>query len=90
MTCYLVTVNRPGFLPDSDPVGCESLDDAREALASEILYTDETTGPDPDRDAVAHAIATAEALAAAETLEPDQSVTFAGYAYSITESAEAF
>lgn len=90
MTVYYVTVNRPGFLPDSDPVGCESLDDARDTLASEILYTDENIYPDPDLDAVAHAIARAEALAAAETLEPGQSVTFAGYAYSITESAEAF
>lgn len=95
MTCFYITVNRPGFLPDDmgDALGCETLDDAREALASEIARTEEESFWRDDSyqpDVVAGAIALAEALDTAATLQPGESVLFAGFAHSITESAEAF
>ncbi len=90
MTCFYIIVNRPGFLPDGmgEGVGCESLDDARDALASEICRTAEQCHG--DSDPVESAIEEAEALAAAESLMPGESVLFAGLAHSITESDEAF
>lgn len=84
MTVFYVTVNQPGYSPESDPIGCETLADARECVESEIMCTDETVGSWDGR-----AFARSEALEAAATLKAGESILFAGYVHSITESAEA-
>ena len=81
MTVYYVTVNKPGYLPEGEPIGCETLADARDALASEINTTADALGTDDGR---------AEAWDDTRRAQPGDSVMFAGYAHSIAESDEAF
>lgn len=90
MTVFYVTVNRPGYSPESDPCGCETLADAREVIASELRHTAETH-LDDDEDAE-DAFAKLAAVIADDVaaLKPGESILFAGYAHSITESDEAF
>lgn len=85
MTVFYVSVNQPGYSPESEPIGCETLDDARDVVHSELHLSAESTPAEAGkRDALC------AALDAVATLQPGESITFAGYAHSISESAEAF
>lgn len=81
MTVYYVTVNKPGYSPEGEPIGCETLEDARDALASEINTTADAVGTDDGR---------AQAWNDAGEAQPGESIMFAGYAHTITESADTF
>lgn len=85
MTVYYVTVNRPGYSPEGEPIGCETLADARDVMNSELQVTADSTEPATGkRDALC------AALDDVDTLQPGHSITFAGYVHTITESADAF
>lgn len=86
MTVYYVTVNQPGYMPESDPIGCETLDDARACLESEIWRTADAAHLEvPSDDELTRA------LQASRGAEPNQTIAFAGYAHTITvDHSEAF
>lgn len=81
MPRYVVTVNRPGYLPDygDEPGAVFTLEAARATLRAEIETSCEAA-TDDGRSTNGYA----EALAAAEGANQDETIIFAGYAHTIT------
>lgn len=47
---FVATINVPGYLPDTDPVECDTAAEAWEHLASERTLDVQETGADPEND----------------------------------------
>ena len=81
---YVAGYNMPGYLPDSDPAGFDSADDARSYLADEMrCFADQAADDEESQREAAELREAADALDASKGTEYGQ--TIAGYHYWITQ-----
>jgi hypothetical protein len=78
MSKYVVTVNRPGYLPEAEPVECETLAEAQEALRAEL---DHTAGGGAEREP-----GYAEAIERAAVAGPGEWILFAGFVHMLDKA----
>lgn len=77
-TIYVVSVNRPGFLPEAEPVVCTSIIEARAVISSELLETYQRSHEDEVPEAAYRA-----AVDLASIIIPGQAIGLGDYAHGL-------